>query len=98
MKILRVSLESSSSTSYLVSGSPVAADAQIITPQRKEPEPFFEPNWASLLNLDTTHLGEEDLAHQVKELQRGLASAQDCIQVRGRLLLKVHMPQMSSWS
>jgi hypothetical protein len=90
MKILRASLASSSSTSYLASSSLVTADARIITPQREEPEPFFEPNWASLLNPNTAHLGEEDLVCKVKELQRGLASARDCIRAREAVIEGTH--------
>ena len=90
MKILRAGLTSSSSTLYLVSSSPILADAQVITPQRKQPEPFKEPDWDVLLNPDVTRLKIEGLVHKVKNLQRGLQMAQDCIRAREAVIESAH--------
>ena len=90
MKILRASLASTSSSSYLVSSSPVTADARIIAPQREEPEPFTEPDWNSLLDLDLAHPEEGDLLHKVKELQSGLMMARDCLWAREAVIESAH--------
>jgi len=90
MKVLRASLASATSTSYLVSSSPITADAHIITPQRKEPKPFSEPDWSSLLDPDVTHLGEEGLVHKVNELQRGLLLARDCLRATEAVIESAH--------
>ena len=90
MKVLRASLASSSSASYLVSGSRISADARVITPQREEPEPFLEPDWNSLLDPGVAHLGEEDLVRKVNELQRGLLLARDCLRAREAVIESAH--------
>lgn len=90
MKILRASLASSSSASYLVSSSPITADAHIITPQREEPEPYLEPDWNSLLNTNAAYREEEDLLRKVDELQRGLLLVRDCLRAREAVIESAH--------
>jgi len=90
MKVLRASLASSSSASYLVSGSRISANVHIITPQREKPEPFLEPDWNLLLDPGIAHLGEEDLVHKVNELQRGLLLARDCLRAREAVIESAH--------
>jgi hypothetical protein len=90
MKVLRASLASTSSTSYLVSGSPIAADSRIIAPQREVPEPFVEPDWDFLLDSDAGYLGEEDLVQKVKELQGGLLMARDCLRAKDAVIESAH--------
>ncbi|KAF9651307.1 hypothetical protein BDM02DRAFT_3184567 [Thelephora ganbajun] len=90
MNVLQASLMSNSATSYLVSGSPIPQDAHVITPQPKVPEPFPEPDWEMLLNLDITHLGTDNLTHTVSKLQRGLQMARDCICTREAIIKSAH--------
>ena len=90
MDVLKASLMSSASTSYLVPPFPVMARGPLIAPQREEPEPFSEPDWESLLNPNFTHLGERDLIQKVRELQVRLKLARDGLRAREAVIESAH--------
>ena len=76
--------------SYLISTSPTLANIPIITLQRKQPEPFAEPEWDHLLASQITLMGVNDLVHEVNELRRGLVMARDCLHARDAVIESTH--------
>lgn len=90
MNVLRASLKSNSSTSYLVSDSSIPLKSHIITPQQEVPEPFPEPDWKALLEIDPTQLELGELKQAVRELQRGLHMARDCVRAREAVVESAH--------